>query len=274
MTPDTSGRGGGPKLTVEGVQHVFESLPVLDPTSLEVREGEFVSLVGPSGCGKSTLFNIVSGLIRPTDGRVFIDGRDVTGTTGHVGYMFQKDLLLPWRTAAGNIVLGASLNGRVRKRDREEARALAERYGLGEFVDHYPHALSGGMRQRVALMRTLAFHRDVMLLDEPFGALDSQTRLRMQQWLLEVWGDLGHTIVFITHDVDEAIFLSDRVLVMSARPGQIRATFPVPLARPRDFRVLTSDEFTELKREILAVIYSETLKQLEREPEPAEADAA
>jgi ABC-type nitrate/sulfonate/bicarbonate transport system ATPase subunit len=271
MAADRSGRGGGPRLAVEGVRHLFDSLPVLDPTSLEVHEGEFVSLVGPSGCGKSTLFNIVAGLIRPSDGRVLIDGRDVTGTTGHVGYMFQKDLLLPWRTAAGNIVLGASLNGRVRKRDREEARALAERYGLGEFVDHYPHALSGGMRQRVALMRTLAFHRDVMLLDEPFGALDSQTRLRMQQWLLEVWGDLRHTIVFITHDVDEAIFLSDRVLVMSARPGQIRATFQVPLARPRDFRVLTSDAFTELKREILAVIYSETLKQLEREPEPAEA---
>jgi ABC-type nitrate/sulfonate/bicarbonate transport system ATPase subunit len=241
------------KLQVEKVRHAFGETPAVATTSLEVREGEFVSLVGPSGCGKSTLFNIVSGLIRPAAGRVLLDGRDVTGTTGHVGYMLQKDLLLPWRTVTGNIVLGA------------EAVALAERYGLGEFVDHYPHALSGGMRQRVALMRTLAFHKDVMLLDEPFGALDSQTRLRMQQWLLDVWANESRTVFFITHDVDEAIFLSDRVLVMSARPGHIRAEFDIPLARPRGFELLTSDAFTDLKREILGLIYSETIKALEDE---------
>jgi ABC-type nitrate/sulfonate/bicarbonate transport system ATPase subunit len=257
------------KLQVEGVRHAFGSTAALAEVTLGVAEGEFVSVVGPSGCGKSTLFNIVSGLIRPTAGRVLLDGRDVTGSTGHVGYMLQKDLLLPWRTVTQNIVLGASLHGRVTRRDRAEAVALARRYGLGEFVDHYPHALSGGMRQRVALMRTLAVHKDVMLLDEPFGALDSQTRLRMQQWLLEVWGDQGRTILFITHDVDEAIFLSDRVHVMSARPGAIRATFEIPIARPRTFDILTSDEFTEQKREILRLIYSETLKQLEREGEAA-----
>ena len=257
------------KLQIEELRHSFGETPALAPTSLEVSEGEFVSIVGPSGCGKSTLFNIVSGLIRPTAGRVLLDGRDVTGSTGHVGYMLQKDLLLPWRTVTENIVLGASLHGRVARRDRAEAVALAERYGLGEFVDHYPHTLSGGMRQRVALMRTLAFHKDVMLLDEPFGALDSQTRLRMQQWLLEVWGDQGRTILFITHDVDEAIFLSDRVHVMSARPGHIRASFAIPLERPRGFELLTSDEFTDMKREILGLIYSETLKQIEREGEAA-----
>ena len=253
------------KLQVENVRHSFEGTPALASTSLELREGEFVSLVGPSGCGKSTLFNIISGLIRPTEGRVLLDGRDVTGSTGHVGYMLQKDLLLPWRTVTGNIVLGASLTGRATKRDRAEAVALAERYGLGEFVDHYPHALSGGMRQRVALMRTLAVHKDVMLLDEPFGALDSQTRLRMQQWLLDVWEQEGRTVVFITHDVDEAIFLSDRVLVMSARPGHIRAEFDVPLARPRGFELLTSEGFTELKRRILELLYSETIKALEED---------
>jgi len=257
------------KLRVEDLRHVFGETPALAPTTLEVDEGEFVSLVGPSGCGKSTLFNIVSGLIRPTAGRVLLDGRDVTGTTGHVGYMLQKDLLLPWRTVTENIVLGAALHGRVSRRNREEATALAERYGLAGFVDHYPHALSGGMRQRVALMRTLAFHKDVMLLDEPFGALDSQTRLRMQQWLLDVWADQGRTILFITHDVDEAIFLSDRVHVMSARPGHIRASFEIGLHRPRSFELLTSDAFTELKREILGLIYSETLKQLAREGEAA-----
>ncbi|MFN2628635.1 MAG: ABC transporter ATP-binding protein [Gaiellaceae bacterium] len=253
------------KLQVENVRHAFGETPALAPTSLEVREGEFVSIVGPSGCGKSTLFNIVSGLVRPTEGRVLLEGREVTGRTGRVGYMLQKDLLLPWRTVTQNIVLGASLHGRVGRRERDEAVGLAERYGLGEFVDHYPHALSGGMRQRVALMRTLAFHRDVMLLDEPFGALDSQTRLRMQQWLLQVWSDLGRTIVFITHDVDEAIFLSDRVLVMSARPGHIRASFDVALRRPRDFELLTSDAFTEMKREILGLLYSETIRAMEQD---------
>jgi ABC-type nitrate/sulfonate/bicarbonate transport system ATPase subunit len=253
------------KLQVENVRHAFGATPALASTSLEVREGEFVSLVGPSGCGKSTLFNIISGLVRPTEGRVLLDGRDVTGSTGHVGYMLQKDLLLPWRTVTGNIVLGASLTGRATKRDRAEAVALAERYGLGEFVDHYPHALSGGMRQRVALMRTLAVHKDVMLLDEPFGALDSQTRLRMQQWLLDVWEQEGRTLLFITHDVDEAIFLSDRVLVMSARPGHIRAEFDVPLARPRGFELLTSEAFTDLKRRILELLYSETIKALEED---------
>jgi ABC-type nitrate/sulfonate/bicarbonate transport system ATPase subunit len=256
-------------LQVDNVSHAFGSTQALAPTSLEVQSGEFVSIVGPSGCGKSTLFNIISGLIAPTAGRIILDGRDVTGSTGHVGYMLQKDLLLPWRTVTENIVLGAALHGRVSRRERDEARTLAERYGLGEFVDHYPHALSGGMRQRVALMRTLAFHKDVMLLDEPFGALDSQTRLRMQQWLLEVWGAEGRTVVFITHDVDEAIFLSDRVYVMSARPGHIQASFDIPLERPRAFDILTSDAFTELKREILGLIYSETLKQLEIEGEAA-----
>ena len=253
------------KLQVENVRHAFGATPALASTSLEVREGEFVSLVGPSGCGKSTLFNIISGLIRPIEGRVLLDGHDVTGSTGHVGYMLQKDLLLPWRTVTGNIVLGASLTGRATKRDRAEAVALAERYGLGEFVDHYPHALSGGMRQRVALMRTLAVHKDVMLLDEPFGALDSQTRLRMQQWLLDVWEQEGRTLLFITHDVDEAIFLSDRVLVMSARPGHIRAEFDVPLARPRGFELLTSEAFTDLKRRVLELLYSETIKALEED---------
>jgi ABC-type nitrate/sulfonate/bicarbonate transport system ATPase subunit len=245
------------KLQVDNVRHEFGETAALAPISLDVGRGEFVSIVGPSGCGKSTLFNIVSGLLQPSGGRVLLDGRDVTGRTGHVGYMLQKDLLLPWRTVTGNIVLGAALHGRVSREEREEAVDLAGRYGLGEFVDHYPHALSGGMRQRVALMRTLAFHKDVLLLDEPFGALDSQTRLQMQQLLLRIWGDMGHTIVFVTHDVDEAIFLSDRVVVLSPRPGRIRETFPVALPRPRSVDLLTAPDFVECKRQILALVYSE-----------------
>ena len=257
------------KLRAENVRHNFGATAALAPTTLEVEDGEFASIVGPSGCGKSTLFNIISGLLRPTAGRVFLDEHDVTAQTGRVGYMLQKDLLLPWRTVTQNIVLGASLTGRVTRKDKEEAVALARRYGLGEFVDHYPHALSGGMRQRVALMRTLAVHKDVMLLDEPFGALDSQTRLRMQQWLLDVWHEQQRTVVFITHDVDEAIFLSDRVHVMSARPGAFRASFDIDLPRPRSIEILTSAAFIEMKREILRLIYSETLKQLAQEGEAA-----
>jgi ABC-type nitrate/sulfonate/bicarbonate transport system ATPase subunit len=187
-----------------------------------------------------------------------MDGQDISGRPGHVGYMFQKDLLVPWRTVTGNIVLGAALTGRATKADRADARELARRYGLGDFVDHYPHALSGGMRQRVALMRTLAFHKDVLLLDEPFGALDAQTRLEMQQWLLQVWADSGRTVLFITHDVDEAVFLADRVVVMSPRPGRIQAIHDVVLPRPRTVDTLLTPEFMELKSQVLAGLYHHT----------------
>ena len=158
---------------------------------------------------------------------MLIDGAEVTGHTGHVGYMLQKDLLLPWRTVLENIVLGAVLKGGASRQQREEGYALAARYGLGDFINHYPAALSGGMRQRVALMRTLAMHHDLMLLDEPFGALDSQTRLAMQEWLLSVWQEQRGTILFVTHDIDEAIFLADRVVVMTPRPGRVREIFAV-----------------------------------------------
>ncbi|HEU4354928.1 MAG TPA: ABC transporter ATP-binding protein, partial [Actinomycetota bacterium] len=195
--------------------------------------------------------------VEPSAGAIEIDGVDVTGSTGHVGYLLQKDLLVPWRTVTGNIVLGAALTRGATERDEAEARALAERYGLAGFLDHYPHALSGGMRQRVALMRTLAVHRDVLLLDEPFGALDSQTRLSMQRWLLEVWDELDRTVLFVTHDVDEAIFVSDRVLVMSPRPGRVAAEVDVPLERPRRLDMLTGPAFMERKREILGLLYGQ-----------------
>jgi ABC-type nitrate/sulfonate/bicarbonate transport system ATPase subunit len=252
---DEAVNGGGPKVVVDDVTVRFDGALTLDHLSLDIGRSEFVSIVGPSGSGKSTLFNIVSGLQRPDSGRVLLDGRDVTGETGHVGYMLQKDLLIPWRTVVGNIVLGAALTRGVRSRDRAEAAALASRYGLSEFLDHYPHALSGGMRQRVALMRTLALKTDVLLLDEPFGALDSQTRLEMQLWLLSVYEDLEVTILFVTHDVDEAILLADRVAVMSGRPGRILADLPIALARPRDLDVLTSPEFTDLKRQVLHLLH-------------------
>lgn len=249
--------GGAAKLVAERVTCRFGDTLALAEASLEVAPAEFVSIVGPSGCGKSTLFNAIAGLVRPDSGRVLLDGADVTGETGRVGYMFQKDLLVPWRTVLGNIVLGAALTRGVGDADEAEARSLAARYGLGDFVHHYPHALSGGMRQRVALMRTLAVHRDVLLLDEPFGALDSQTRLEMQRWLLEVWSELDRTVVFVTHDVDEAVFLADRVVVMTPRPGRIADEIPVTIARPRGLDTLTSPEFITTKRRVLRQLYGE-----------------
>jgi ABC-type nitrate/sulfonate/bicarbonate transport system ATPase subunit len=247
------------KLVAERVSRRFGDTDALSEVTLEVGAGEFVAVVGPSGCGKSTLFNVISGLLKPSAGRVLLDGADVTARTGHVGYMLQKDLLVPWRTVTGNIVLGAALTRGAEAADVAEARALAARYGLGEFLDHYPHALSGGMRQRVALMRTLAMHRDVLLLDEPFGALDSQTRLEMQRWLLEVWSELDRTVLFVTHDVDEAVFLSDRVVVMTPRPGRIEAEIAVGLARPRGLETLTASAFTDVKRQVLQLLYGATV---------------
>src|SRR5579862_1965706 len=254
--PFASPADPGPRVVVDDVSCRFGQTLAIDHVSLSIGDSEFVSIVGPSGCGKSTLFNAVSGLIRPSSGRVWIDGRDVTGETGHVGYMLQKDLLIPWRTVVGNIVLGAALTRGVIPHDRAEAVALATRYGLGDFLDHYPHALSGGMRQRVALMRTLALHADVLLLDEPFGALDSQTRLDMQLWLLSVCQDLNATILFVTHDVDEAIFLADRVVVMSRRPGGIVADIGIDLPRPRGIDALTAPGFIELKRKVLDLLHA------------------
>ncbi|MFT4463546.1 MAG: ABC transporter ATP-binding protein [Sodalis sp. (in: enterobacteria)] len=257
------------KLALRQVCRSFGALTALAPTDLEVRQGEFICLVGPSGCGKSTLFNVISGVLAPDSGQILIDGRDVTGSSGHVGYMLQKDLLLPWKTVIDNIVLGAVINGGASRAQRTQGVALARRYGLGEFINHYPTALSGGMRQRVALMRTLAMQHDIMLLDEPFGALDSQTRLTMQQWLLQVWSEQRRTVVFITHDIDEAIMLADRVVVMTPRPGRIRAILPVPVPRPRTLATLTDPRFIALKGQILSLIYHDATTESVEHENPA-----
>lgn len=251
------------KLSIQQVTKRFGAMTALAPTDLEVKKGEFICVVGPSGCGKSTLFNMIAGVLAPDSGKILIDGIEVTGKSGQVGYMLQKDLLLPWMTVIDNIVLGATLKGKATRQLRTEGVALARRYGLGDFINHYPAALSGGMRQRVALMRTLAMHRDVMLLDEPFGALDSQTRLAMQQWLLTVWAEQQRTVIFVTHDIDEAIYLADRVVVMSPRPGRIQRILDVDLPRPRDMSSLTNPAFTHLKRQILDLIYTEHRAQEE-----------
>jgi ABC-type nitrate/sulfonate/bicarbonate transport system ATPase subunit len=224
------------------------------PLDLAIETGRFVSLVGPSGCGKSTLFNVIAGLLQPTEGRVLIDGEDATGTIGRVGYMLQKDLLLPWRSVLDNVILGMEIQGKTLHEARERALPLLQRYGLAGFEHLYPNSLSGGMRQRAALLRTLLFDTDVILLDEPFGALDAQTKLQMQEWLMQLWSDFKKTVVFITHDVEEAIYLSDEIHVMGTRPGRILETIPITLPRPRVRTSSLTPEFLAVKERCLALL--------------------
>jgi len=251
-----------PKLELKAVSQVFRarggaSVTALEAIDLAVPEGRFVSIIGPSGCGKSTLFNIIAGLQRPTAGEVRLDGAVITQMIGLVGYMLQKDLLLPWRTVLDNVILGMELNGVPKAQARERARSYMRHYGLGEFDRHYPAALSGGMRQRAALLRTLLYDTEVVLLDEPFGALDAQTRAHMQAWLLQLWADFGKTVIFVTHDVEEAVYLSDRIHVMTARPGRIKATLEVPIGRPRERHVVTDPVFLEIKSACLDLLTEE-----------------
>lgn len=229
----------------------------LKDTTLQIPEGRFISIIGPSGCGKSTLFNIIAGLTKPTYGQVLLDGQDIMGKTGHVGYMLQKDLLLPWRTILENIVLGLEVKGGKRKDNVAKAIPLINKYGLKGFENHYPNELSGGMRQRAALLRTVLYDSEIILLDEPFGALDAQTRLIMQNWLLQIWADLKKTILFVTHDIDEAIYLSDDIYVLSPRPGRLKTKITVDLPRPRTAETMSSTSYVELKQLLLALLKDE-----------------
>lgn len=232
-----------------------QELEVLRGASLSIEEGRLVSIIGPSGCGKSTLFNIVAGLMPPTSGEIRADGQDILCRPGYVGYMLQKDMLLPWRTILQNITLGLEIRGVGRRAAAKRAEPLMERYGLGGFENNHPGELSGGMRQRAAFLRTLLYDRDILLLDEPFGALDAQTRLSMQNWLLDIWKDFKKTILFVTHDIDEAIYLSDDIYVFSPRPGRIKAKIPVGIERPRKTEDITSPAFMALKHHLLGLLY-------------------
>jgi ABC-type nitrate/sulfonate/bicarbonate transport system ATPase subunit len=246
------------KLRLDQVSMTFKTpagaFQALAPVTLSIAQGRFVSLIGPSGCGKSTIFNITAGLLQPSGGRVFIDGAEATGTIGRVGYMLQKDLLLPWRKVLDNVILGMEIQGLPLRQARERALPLLRRYGLAGFEYLYPNALSGGMRQRAALLRTLLFDTDVILLDEPFGALDAQTKLQMQEWLLALWADFNKTVVFVTHDVEEAIYLSDEVHVMASRPGRVIETIAVPIPRPRQHHVTLLPEFIAIKERCLELL--------------------
>lgn len=230
------------------------SVLALDDITLNVAPGTFVSLIGPSGCGKSTLFSLLVGLDRPDGGRILLDGIEHEKLLGRSAYMPQRDALLPWLRIIDNVAVGLTGSGLRRREARRRALPLLERFGLAEFASHYPSQLSGGMRQRVAFLRTVLTGRPLLFLDEPFGALDSVTRQDMQAWLLDVWDETGATVLLVTHDVAEAVYLSDTVHVLTARPGRIHASVAIDLPRPRPHGVVETDEFARyearLRREL------------------------
>lgn len=242
------------KVEVRNLVKTYGDLDTLAGISLKLYDGEFVAVVGPSGCGKSTLFNIIAGLHQPDKGRVYIDGEDFTGRTGRVSYMHQKDLLLPWKNILDNVCLPLVIKGLSWKAAREHAAPYFQAFGLAGFEQHYPGQLSGGMRQRAALLRTYLFASDIMLLDEPFGALDAITRRELQLWLLSTLEQYRASVLLITHDVDEAILLSDRIYVLTERPARIKAEIKVQLPRSRTGDVLTSTDFVALKRTLMELL--------------------
>jgi NitT/TauT family transport system ATP-binding protein len=225
-------------------------VPALGSFDIDVAEGEFVSIVGPSGCGKSTFLNILLGLIKPDSGEILMHGKKLSGPGTDRAMVFQDFGLLPWRTVEHNIELGLELKKVPAAKRRAIAARLSGLVGLAGFEHHYPHELSGGMKQRVGLARALATDPDVLLMDEPFAALDAQTRDLMQVELLRVWREAKKTVLFVTHQIDEAIYLSDRVMVMSKRPGRAKRTFTIDLPRPRDYEMRVTPQFNELKLEI------------------------
>ncbi|HWU85240.1 MAG TPA: ABC transporter ATP-binding protein [Rhodocyclaceae bacterium] len=242
-----------------------EAFNALSDISLDVQPGEFVSIVGPSGCGKSTLLNIVAGFLKPTRGVALIDGETISGPGADRGVVFQQYSLFPWLSVRKNVEFGLKMRGVSRSQRESQARTLLGLAGLLDFENHYPDQLSGGMKQRVGIVRALATSPQVMLMDEPFGALDAQTRVVMQEILTNMWQQLQLSVLFITHDIEESIFLSDKVYVMTARPGRIKAEIPVPLPRPRTPEMASSPEFLALYGKLKALIREESLAAMGKE---------
>ena len=240
-----------PKIAIESLGQSFGSLSVIEGLDLMVGDGEFLAVVGPSGCGKSTLLRMVSGLVKPSRGRVLIDNVVVDKPNPKYNLVFQEHALYPWRTVFHNVALGLEMQNRSSDEIRDRVERLLSLVGLEKFASFYPHQLSGGMRQRAALVRVLAVDPDILLLDEPFGALDAMTRLVLQDELLRLWEHSGKTVVLVTHDVEEALFLADRVVIMSALPGRVRDILDVPGRQPRD---RGSIPLAQLKRDILAIL--------------------
>jgi ABC-type nitrate/sulfonate/bicarbonate transport system ATPase subunit len=235
------------KLIIQNLKKSFDSTKIIDNLSLTIEEGEFVSILGPSGSGKSTLFHLIGGLYSPEEGKIVLDGEEINGKRGFISYMPQTPSLLPWRTVIDNVILGQELSG---KPDKEKAIRLIDRAGLKGYEQSFPHELSGGMKQRVAFIRALLSPQPLICLDEPFSALDEFTRLEMQKWLLSIWEEHPRSVLFVTHNIEEALFLSDRVMVLSHRPATIRSEFKVPFPRPRDEGIVLSEEFLQWKKKI------------------------
>ncbi|MFT4798055.1 MAG: NitT/TauT family transport system ATP-binding protein [Candidatus Azotimanducaceae bacterium] len=244
-------------LELDGLSKQFgPDLTILKDVSLGIHRREFLTVIGPSGCGKSTLARILAGLETITSGEARISGEPILGPGPDRGMVFQKYTLFPWLTVKQNVMFGLTAQGASKSHAEGEAREWIEVIGLTKFAEHYPHQLSGGMQQRVAIARSLATRPKVLLMDEPFGALDAQTRLRMQQHLIEIWQNIDVTVIFITHDLDEAIYLADRILVLKPNPGEIQALIDVPLPRPRLPEHLQTTEFTSLKEQLGELIHS------------------
>jgi NitT/TauT family transport system ATP-binding protein/sulfonate transport system ATP-binding protein len=259
------------KLVIEGVSRVFPGVDGGRPTAalenigLVVADNDFITLLGPSGCGKSTLLRIVAGLEVASSGRVLLDGRQVAGPGPDRGMVFQSYTLFPWLTVRQNISFGLREKGMPEARQRELSDYFIEKVGLRGFEHHYPKMLSGGMQQRTALARALANDPKILLLDEPFGALDNQTRALMQELLLGIWEADRKTVLFVTHDIDEAIFMANRVAVMSARPGRLKSDLRIELPHPRHYTMKTAPEFSRYKAEITEQIRVEALKAVQME---------
>lgn len=252
------------KLKIDNVKKIYNSrngeMIALNGVNLDIMENEFICVVGPSGCGKSTLLNIIAGLLEPTSGAVYCDGNKVEGTGTERGVVFQQYALFPWMTVKKNVMFGLKLQGIKGKEAEEKAMKYIKMVQLEDFLDHYPKELSGGMKQRVAIARAYAVNPSVLLMDEPFGALDAQTRTQLQSELLETWEKEQKTCFFITHDVDEAIILAQKVIIMSARPGRIKEIVDIDIPYPRTQETKMSPEFLELKNHIWGQVYQEYLE--------------
>lgn len=238
-------------LEINHVSKSFNGRKVLDDISIEVQEGEFVTILGPSGSGKSTLFHLIGGLITPDEGSIMLDGGNITGKRGSISYMPQQPALFPWRTVLENVLLGQELH---EKKDVEKAITMISKAGLSGYEHSLPSELSGGMKQRVAFIRALLSPQSLICLDEPFSALDDFTRLEMHQWLLSIWAEFKRTILFVTHNIDEALFLSDGIIVLSSNPAKVIHEVKVPFERPRESELLLKNEFLAIKKELYQTV--------------------